>query len=59
MLICAIFFKDGEEEMMRNASCSINLFHVNNYIFFKEASKSNPLHQNILLRIQRHAKRLT
>ena len=28
--ICATFFKDGVEEMMKNASCYIILFLVNN-----------------------------
>jgi hypothetical protein len=27
--ICAIFFRDGVDEMMRNASCFIILFLVN------------------------------
>jgi hypothetical protein len=42
--ICAIFFRVGVEEMMRNTSWFIILFHVNKYILFmKEASESNPL----------------
>ena len=28
--ICALFFKDGVEDMMSNASCFIILFHANN-----------------------------
>ena len=27
--ICAIFFRDGVEGMMKNASCFMVLFHVN------------------------------
>ena len=41
---CAMFFKDGVEEMTRNASCIIKLFFMNNMLHFpKEVSKSNPL----------------
>jgi hypothetical protein len=35
------FLKDGVEEMMRNVSCFIILFHVNYLHVPKEASKSN------------------
>ena len=39
-----IFFRDGVGGMIRNASCFITLFHVNNELhLLKEASKSNPL----------------
>jgi uncharacterized C2H2 Zn-finger protein len=42
--ICAITLRDRGEEMMRNPSCIVVLFHVNNFFhFFKEANKSNPL----------------
>ena len=32
--ICEPFFRDGVEEMMRNASCFIILFLVNNQLHF-------------------------
>ena len=41
---CAIFFINGEEETMRNASCSKNNFMstIGYMYILKEASKSNP-----------------
>ena len=40
--ICAIFFRDGEEETVRNASCFVISFTVNNKLQkFKVVSKSN------------------
>ena len=39
-----MFSRDGGEEMMRNASCFVILFPVNNLLhIFSEASKSSPL----------------
>ena len=41
---CAIFYKNGVDEMMKNANCLEITYLVNDYLhFFKEASKSNPL----------------
>jgi hypothetical protein len=41
--ICAIFFRDGVEEMMRNTSCFIIVLHVHDELQVpKEANKSNP-----------------
>ena len=42
---CVQFFsRDGENEMMRNASYFMILFFESNYLhFIKEASKSSPL----------------
>ena len=66
-----MLFRDGVEETMRNASfLHIIIFHVDNKLHFpKEASKSNPPtciveslqfeHQNILLCMRLHTKRLT
>jgi hypothetical protein len=42
---CAIFLRDGVEEMMRNASCFINLFHVKSLVtFFQKQVSQTPLH---------------
>ena len=32
--MCAIYFRDGIEEMMRNPSSFVNLFIVNNWLQF-------------------------
>jgi hypothetical protein len=41
--ICAIFFRDGIDEMMRDACCFVILFLVNSQLHFsKDVSKSNP-----------------
>ena len=41
--VCAMFFRDGVKEMMRNASCLVILLLRSNYLHVsKEARKSNP-----------------